>query len=69
MNPAYLKTESFPTRRPGGQSVGVLSTGVIVTHIPTGISATCNAERSQFKNRKIAMAMIEYGLAEMGWKE
>jgi peptide chain release factor 2 len=69
MNPAYLKIESMDSTPKGWQHVGVISSGATVTHTPTGLKASCNTERSQFKNRKIAMAMIEYGLAEMGWKE
>ncbi len=53
---------------PGGQQVGITPTDVMVTHTPTGIFAVCGHERSQHKNRTIAMRMVEYGLAEMGWK-
>ena len=53
---------------PGGQQVGTPNYHVKVLHIPTGIYAVCMAERSQHRNRKIALAMLEYGLAELGWK-
>ena len=43
----------------GGQSVGVIPKGVLVTHVPTGLAAFCDKERSQLKNRNVAMAMIE----------
>jgi protein subunit release factor A len=52
----------------GGQHVGVTVYPIKVTHLPTGIFAVCGSERSQHKNRSIAMAMVQYGLAEMGWK-
>mgnify|MGYP007071563464 CR=1 FL=1 len=50
--------------RPGGQHVGV-SAAITVTH-DLGISVTCNLGRSQFKNRKIALAAMEYALIEAG---
>ena len=49
----------------GGQHVGT-PVGVWATHVPTGLRAFCNSERSQFKNRKVAVAMLEMGLVEMG---
>ena len=51
----------------GGQTVGHTTAGVWVRHKPTGLYAECNTERSQHKNRTIAMSMVEYGLVEMGW--
>lgn len=48
-----------------GQSAGVVPVGVLVTHIPTGLFAFCDVHRSQMKNRNTAMAMIEYGLADI----
>lgn len=51
----------------GGQHVGMPSLGVKITHVPTGIIAQCQIERSQHRNKNVAQAMIEYGLAELGW--
>jgi len=42
---------------------------VRVTHVPTGLVAVCENERSQLKNKKIALSMIEWGLSELGWRE
>lgn len=64
-----LKIEVEPRIPKGGQTVGIISTGVKVTHIPTGICAFCEVERSQMKNKNIALAMVEYGLAEIGWRD
>jgi protein subunit release factor A len=58
-----LKIELYPTISPGGQHVGVVRAGVKVTHIPTGLIAIADCERSQVKNKNVAMGMIEYGLA------
>lgn len=62
-----LIIETVPVRPKGGQQVGIIPSRVQVTHKPTGIIASCGTERSQMKNKKIALDMIEYGLAEIGW--
>ena len=70
MKPEHLKIQAG--ERPhyqGGQHVGVSIPSVQVTHLPTGLMAFSESERSQQKNLRVAMAMIEYGLAEIGWKE
>lgn len=64
-----LKIEVAPTIPKGGQTVGIIPTGVRITHVPTGIYAFCEVEISQMKNKNIAMAMVEYGLAEIGWRD
>jgi len=51
----------------GGQHVSNTSRTVRVTHIPTGITATCDSGRSQHRSRTIAMEMVQYGLSEIGW--
>lgn len=62
-----LKIESYPPRNAGGQNVGWISTGVKVTHIPSELVAICTIERSQTKNRDVAIAMIEAGLEKINW--
>lgn len=56
-----LKVEPWSPRPPGGQQVGV-ATGVRVTHLPTGLEAVCNTDRSQHRNKRIAVQMIEAAL-------
>lgn len=56
-----LKIEAAVLRPPGGQQVGSDSS-VRVTHLPTGLSAVCATERSQHRNRLIAMDMLLGGL-------
>lgn len=68
MKDSDIIIELVPLLTKGGQHVGIIPSRVQVTHKPTGIIASCGTERSQIKNRNIAMAMIEYGLAEMGYK-
>jgi protein subunit release factor A len=67
MNPEDLKIETYPIIPKGGQHVGKISTGVQVTHIPSGLVAICSIERSQMKNRDVAIAMIEAGLEKINW--
>lgn len=70
MKPEHLKIEAgWHTPNPGGQQVGMPGTIVKATHIPTGLVAQCDCERSQMRNKNICLAMLEYGLAELGWKE
>jgi protein subunit release factor A len=47
---------------PGGQQAGIQASSIRVTHEPTGIMAQYGEERSQHKNKQIAMEMIEWGL-------
>lgn len=54
-------TESI-RRKQGGQQVTLTSSGVRLTHIPTGIVAEVDVGRSQFDNREIALSMIESAL-------
>lgn len=56
----------YPT---SGMVVGMPRPIVKVMHKPTEIFAVCGYEKSQHKNRTIAMRMLEYGLAEIGWKD
>lgn len=49
----------------GGQHVGGTNWPVRVVHEPTGLIAECGYERSSYKNREVAMSMIEWGLVAM----
>lgn len=56
-----LKIEVYSRTPPGGQHVGV-TTGVRVEHLPTGTIAICQTNRSQHRNKIIALHMIEAAL-------
>jgi protein subunit release factor A len=60
IDPRDLQIETWPPNR-GGQQAGI-STGVKVTHEPSGLVAICATERSQHRNKQIAMDMILGGL-------
>jgi protein subunit release factor A len=59
-----IKVEVLRKDRRGGQHVGVDPTDIKVTHIPTGITATVGWDRSQVRNRNIALRMIESAITD-----
>ncbi len=60
---AQVTFEPWPPRQVGGQQVGCGPSGVRAIH-PMGLEAFCNTERSQHKNKIIALEMIEWGLSK-----
>ena len=61
---AELKWETMRASGPGGQHVNRTESAVRVTHVPTGIQATGSEERSQHRNRKLALARLAQKLAD-----
>ncbi len=58
INPEDLKIDFFRSSGPGGQNVNKRETAVRITHLPTGIQVSSQVERTQERNRELAMELL-----------
>jgi peptide chain release factor 1 len=64
-----IRKDTFCSSGPGGQSVNTTYSAIRLTHIPTGIMASCQDQKSQMKNYEKALGVLRSRIFEMEYKK
>lgn len=69
IKPEDLKIDTFRSSGKGGQNVNKRETAVRITHLPTGLQSSCQAERYQQRNKEIALNILKAKILQLKERE